>query len=111
MAWLPEQDFQFYLSEFERTGLTGGFNRYRNITRDWYELAPWRFAPIVVPSLFIGGDKDGPTILGQGAIDRFDVNLPRLVRSEILTDCGHWVQQEKPDEVNEILLEFLTGVG
>ena len=110
LAWLPEEDFQFYLGEFERSGLTGGFNRYRNIERDWTELAAWRHAPITVPALFIGGDKDGPTRLGQSAIDRFDQTLPQLTKSEILADCGHWTQQEKPTEVNQLLLEFIAGL-
>ncbi len=111
MAWLSDDDFAFYLGEFERSGLTGGFNRYRNIERDWEELAPWRHAPITVPSLFIGGDKDGPTRLGQSAIDRFDQTLPGLTRSEILDNCGHWTQQEQPAAVNELLLEFLAAVA
>ena len=108
MAWLSEDDFGFYLGEFERSGLTGGFNRYRNIERDWTELAPWRRSPITVPALFIGGDKDGPTMLGQSAIDRFHKTLPKLTKSEILTGCGHWTQQEKPAEVNQLLLEFIA---
>jgi pimeloyl-ACP methyl ester carboxylesterase len=106
MAWLSDDDFAFYLGEFERTGLTGGFNRYRNITRDWAELAPWHHAPITVPSLFIGGDRDGPTLLGRPAIERFADTLPGLVRSEILPGCGHWTQQEAPEQVNQILLDF-----
>ncbi len=110
MAWLTDEDFAFYLGEFERTGLTGGFNRYRNIERDWVELAPWRHAPITVPALFIGGDADGPTQLGRSAIERFDQTLPKLTRSEILSDCGHWTQQEQPDAVNQLLLEFLAAV-
>jgi pimeloyl-ACP methyl ester carboxylesterase len=111
MAWMSADDFAFYLGEFERTGLTGGFNRYRNITRDWAELAPWHRAPITVPSLFVGGERDGPTILGQRAIERFGQTLPALVRSEILDGCGHWTQQERPEEVNRILLEFLAEVS
>lgn len=110
MAWLSDDDFAYYLGEFERSGLTGGFNRYRNIERDWTELAAWRHAPILVPALFIGGDNDGPTKLGRSAIDRFETTLPKLTRSEILTDCGHWTQQEKPAEVNELLLEFIAAV-
>ena len=110
MAWMTDEDFAFYLGEFERTGLTGGFNRYRNIERDWVELAPWRHAPITVPALFIGGDADGPTQLGRSAIARFDQTLPKLTRSEILSDCGHWTQQEQPDAVNQLLLEFLAAV-
>lgn len=111
MAWLGPDDLAFYVEEFERTGLTGGFNRYRNITRDWHQLAPWHLAPITVPSMFIGGDLDGPTQLGRKAIERFDLNLPKLVRSEILPACGHWTQQERPEEVNQLLIEFLTTLG
>ena len=111
MAWMTEEDFAFYLGEFERTGLTGGLNRYRNIERDWTELAAWRHAPIRVPALFIGGDRDGPTQLGRKAIERFDQTLPALTRSEILPGCGHWTQQERPDEVNHLLLEFVAGLG
>ncbi len=111
MAWMTDDDFAFYLGEFERTGLTGGLHRYRNIERDWTELAAWRHAPIRVPSLFIGGDRDGPTRLGRRAIERFDQTLPGLTRSEILAGCGHWTQQERPDEVNQLLLEFVAGLG
>lgn len=110
MAWMTNSDFDYYVGEFTRTGLTGGFNRYRNITGDWHELAPWRYAPITVPALFIGGDADGPTLLGADAIRRFDRNLPRLTRSVILDNCGHWVQQEKPDQVNQLLTEFISGL-
>lgn len=108
MAWLGPDDLAFYIEEFERTGLTGGFNRYRNIDRDWAELAPWHGAPITVPSLFIGGDRDGPTQLGRRAIERFPETLPNLVSMEILAGCGHWTQQEQPDKVNRMLLDFLS---
>lgn len=110
MAWLTDDDFAFFVGEFERTGLTGGFNRYRNVTRDWTELAPWRFAPITVPSLFIGGEKDGPTILGRRAIERFDRSLPGLRGSHILPGCGHWTQQERPAEVSQLLVDFIGGL-
>ncbi len=111
MAWMSDEDFAFYLGEFERTGLTGGFNRYRNITRDWYELSAWRFAPITVPALFIGGDRDGPTRLGAKAIENLSRNLPNLVGSHILERCGHWVQQEQPQEVNRLLIDFINGLN
>jgi pimeloyl-ACP methyl ester carboxylesterase len=110
MAWMTEDDFAFYVGEFERTGLTGPFNRYRNINRDWYQLAAWRHAPITAPSLFIGGDRDGPTLLAAKAIENFPTNLPGLTRSFIVDECGHWVQQEQPETTNALLLEFLAGL-
>jgi len=109
--WLSEEDLAFYVGEFERTGFTGGLNRYRNVDRDWADLAAWDHAAITVPAAFIGGSHDGPTLLGQAAIDRFGESLPRLWRSEILDGCGHWTQQERPAEVNRFLLDFLAEVA
>jgi pimeloyl-ACP methyl ester carboxylesterase len=107
-SWLTEEDLDFYVGEFERTGFTGGLNRYRNVDRDWEDLSSFRGRPIEVPALFIGGDRDGPTIWGMRSIERFGETLPRLHRSIILPGCGHWTQQERPSEVNEALLEFLS---
>ena len=106
-AWLTDEDLDVYAGEFERTGFTGGLNRYRNVDRDWEDLSSFRGRPIEVPALFIGGDRDGPTIWGMRSIERFGETLPRLHRSIILPGCGHWTQQERPAEVNEALLEFL----
>jgi pimeloyl-ACP methyl ester carboxylesterase len=109
-AWLNAEELDVYVAEFERTGFTGGLNRYRNVDRDWEDLAAFRGRPIEVPALFIGGDRDGPTIWGRPAIDRFPETLPQLRASVILPGCGHWTQQERPREVNELLLEFLAGL-
>jgi pimeloyl-ACP methyl ester carboxylesterase len=110
-AWLTEEDLDVYAGEFERSGFTGGLNRYRNVDRDWEDLSAFRGCPIQVPALFVGGSKDGPTIWGQAAIDRFPQTLPKLHRSIVLEGCGHWTQQERPAEVNEALLDFLAAVG
>jgi len=109
-AWLTEADLDAYAGEFERTGFTGGLNRYRNVDRDWEDLSAFRGRSIEVPALFIGGDRDGPTIWGKRSIERFGETLPRLHRSIILPGCGHWTQQERPPEVNEALLEFLGSL-
>jgi pimeloyl-ACP methyl ester carboxylesterase len=108
--WLSDDDVEFYTAEFERTGFRGALNRYRNIDRDWIDMQPWRDQPITVPSLFIGGERDGPTIWGQRAIDRFSETLPALRGSHVLSGCGHWVQQERPGEVNDLLLSFLKSL-
>jgi pimeloyl-ACP methyl ester carboxylesterase len=109
-SWLSEDDLDVYAGEFERTGLTGGLNRYRNVDRDWEDLSAFRGRPIEVPALFVGGSKDGPTMWGAAAIERFPETLPKLHRSLILDGCGHWTQQERPAEVNEALLDFLRAV-
>ncbi len=110
LAWLSASKLDVYVSEFERTGLAGGLNRYRNLDRDWADLASLRGQPLLVPALFIGGDRDGPTIWGASAIARFGVTLPLLKGSHVLENCGHWVQQERADDVNRLLLEFLAEV-
>jgi pimeloyl-ACP methyl ester carboxylesterase len=108
--WLGEEGFDFYVAEFERTGFTGGLNRYRSVDRDWEDFTAHRHQPIEIPALFIGGAKDGPTIWGAPAIASFARTLPRLTRSVIVDGCGHWVQQERPAEVNGLLVEFLDAI-
>ncbi|QYJ05027.1 alpha/beta hydrolase [Nocardioides panacisoli] len=108
--WLTEEDLDFYVAEFSRSGFTGALHRYRNVDRDWEDLAVWGHAPIRVPSLFIGGELDGPVMWGQRAMARFDRTLPDLRGCHVLPGCGHWVQQERPAEVNELLLGFLAEV-
>ncbi len=109
-AWLTDDDLAVYTSEFEHSGLRGPLNRYRNVDRDWEDLAAWRGARIDVPALFIGGDRDGPTVWGAAAIAAFQRTLPRLYRSIILEGCGHWTQQERPDDVNAALIDFLRSL-
>ncbi len=111
-AWLTEDDLDVYAGEFERTGLTGALNRYRNVDRDWEDLAPHRGAPIKQPSLFIGGALDASTTWMSDAIDAFPATLPGLTASHLVEGCGHWIQQERPEEVNRLLtgwLSTLTG--
>lgn len=106
-AWLTDDDLATYTYEFEHSGLRGPLNRYRNVDRDWEDLAAFRGARISVPALFIGGDRDGPTVWGAPAIAAFERTLPKLHRSVILEGCGHWTQQERPAEVNAALIDFL----
>ncbi len=109
-SWLTDADLDFYANEFERTGFTGPLSRYRNVDRDWADLAAWHAAPIRQPSLFIGGELDGPTIWSARAIENFPATLPGLVSSHILDGCGHWVQQERPGEVNQLLTSWLHSI-
>ena len=109
-SWFTEENLDFYAGEFERTGFSGALNRYRNVQRDWEDLAAHAGRPITVPSLFIGGSKDGPTLWGGRAISRFPSTLPALHASVVLDGCGHWTQQERPEDVNRILVDFLEAL-
>ncbi|MGW5677649.1 alpha/beta fold hydrolase [Streptomyces sp. NPDC003860] len=109
-SWLTDEVLDVYAGEFERTGLTGGLNRYRNMDRDWEEFADWRGAPLLQPSLFIGGSEDASIGWLADVIAAFPTTLPGLVGSHILPGRGHWIQQEAGDEVNDLLLEWLAGL-
>ena len=110
-AWLTSADIDLYTSEFEHGGFFGPLCRYRNVDRDFDDLRFAKGQPIVVPSLFIGGDRDGPTIWGAAAIASFPTTLPNLRGSHILPGCGHWVQQERATETNALLVEFLASLA
>ena len=111
-AWLREEDLDFYVSEFERTGFRGGLNWYRNIDRNWELLAAYAGARVTVPALFMAGDRDSviTTPGAQKVIARLPDTVPRLHRTLMLSGCGHWTQQERPQAVNDALLEFLQVV-
>ncbi|MEU9170633.1 alpha/beta hydrolase [Streptomyces sp. NPDC048420] len=109
-AWLSEHDLDVYAGEFERTGMTGALNRYRTMDRDWKDLAAHAGAPLTQPSLFIGGGLDASTTWLADAITAYPTTLPGLSASHILDGCGHFLQQERPRETNDLLTTWLTGL-
>jgi pimeloyl-ACP methyl ester carboxylesterase len=109
-AWLGENDLDVYAGEFERTGMTGALNRYRNMDRDWEDLAGLDGAPITQPSLFIGGALDASTTWMADAIKAYPTTMPGLRSSHILDGCGHWIQQERHEEVNRLLIRWLADL-
>jgi pimeloyl-ACP methyl ester carboxylesterase len=111
-AWLSEADIDVYVAEFERTGFLGGLNWYRTIDLSWELLAAWNGAPLLPPTLYVAGDRDlVVNFPGRGDLSaRLRTAVPRLTRIVMLPGCGHWTQQERPDEVNAAMLEFLRGL-
>jgi pimeloyl-ACP methyl ester carboxylesterase len=111
-AWLTNDDIEYYASEYQRTGFRGGLNWYRNIDRNWQLTAPFVGALVRQPALYIAGERDA--VLSFRGMDRIIPNLgtfvPNLRGTVILPGCGHWTQQERPDEVNAALIEFLKGL-
>jgi len=106
--WLTEADLAYYVAEFERTGFRGGLNRYRNLDRDWEELAHLEDARVPQPALFIAGDRD--PVLSFTRMDAMRADVPDLRKVVTLSGCGHWTQQERPGEVNKELIEFLASL-
>jgi pimeloyl-ACP methyl ester carboxylesterase len=109
-AWLSEDDLDRYAAEFERTGMSGALNRYRNMDRDWEDLAGYSGRPVTQPSLFLGGALDSSTAWLTEAIRAHPATLPGLVAAHLLDGCGHWIQQERSDEVNRLLIDWLAVV-
>ncbi len=110
-GWLSPEDLDVYAGEFERTGMAGALNRYRNMDRDWQDLAAFAGRPITQPTLFIGGALDASTTWMADAIAAFPTTMPGLVGSHVLDGAGHWIQQERPDEVDALLTDWLGTVG
>jgi pimeloyl-ACP methyl ester carboxylesterase len=111
-AWLSQEDVGHYVDVFRRTGFRGGLNWYRNIDRNWALTAPWQDARIAQPSLFIAGSRDGVITgpLGEARLKEMDGLLTDLREKLILDGAGHWIQQERAEEVNAALLGFLKGL-
>lgn len=109
--WLSEQDVDVFAAAFRRNGMRGPFNWYRNIDRNWALLAPFQGARVMPPALFIAGTRDAviDSPMGRGALDRLAAGVPNLRAKVMIDGAGHWIQQERPQEVNAALLEFLAG--
>jgi pimeloyl-ACP methyl ester carboxylesterase len=109
-GWLTEQDLDVFAREFERTGFRGGLNWYRNIDRLW-ELTPFlNGATLRQPTLFVAGAVDPVITMYRGAFDVLEQTVPNLRQKVLLPGAGHWIQQERPAQVNRLLLEFLASL-
>jgi pimeloyl-ACP methyl ester carboxylesterase len=109
-SWLTEADLDFFAAEFTRAGFRGGINWYRNIDRLW-ELTPFQNgAKIIQPSLFVAGERDGVLRMAAEDVKTLDTNIPRLKGKHIVPGAGHWVQQERPVEVNQLLTAFVKSL-
>ncbi len=107
--WLSEADLIYFSEAYRKSGFRGGLNWYRNIDRNWGLTAPWQGAQIHQPSLFIAGSKDSVItgLIGGKRVADMERVLPRLRQKLIVEGAGHWIQQERTEEVNAALIAFL----
>jgi pimeloyl-ACP methyl ester carboxylesterase len=108
-AWLTEEDVAYYAEQFRAGGFRGPLNRYRNQERDHAMLPELSERKIEQPALFIAGTRD-PVLSfmpGLNLADVMDRNYKDLRGKVLIDGAGHWVQQERPREVNEAMLRFL----
>ncbi len=96
---MRDDELAVFVSAFEKAGFTGSINWYRNLDRNWHILADVN--PIIQqPALMIYGDRD--TIPKSENLTEFVPNV-----DVVSLDCGHWIQQEKPEETTRAILNWL----
>ena len=107
-AWCEPEAFAGYVATYAEHGFGGPLNWYRNFERNWQGTEALQGACIEQPALFLLGDEDPVGVLEAYTIKQMPNVVPRL-SSHLLENCGHWLQCEQPDAVNELLLEFLVS--
>jgi pimeloyl-ACP methyl ester carboxylesterase len=112
LAWLSDADLDVFVETYAHHGtFAGGLNWYRNIDRSAALLQPFVGRKVEQPALFIGAEFD--CIFGQTeeVVLATREAVPNLREPVWVAGSGHWIQQERPDEVNEALLSFLRSIG
>jgi pimeloyl-ACP methyl ester carboxylesterase len=112
--WLTDAEVDVYASEYARTQFTGALQGYRvrrgSDPRSLAEMRTFSGRAIDVPSMFVGGKSDWGTYQTPGAVDRMRTSAcTRMVGFHLLDGAGHWVQQEQPEQVSRLLMEFLRS--
>ena len=100
---LTRAERDYFAAAFARTGFTGAINWYRNWTANWKRLDGVRQV-VDVPTLFIGATDD--VVVSPEHIESMKPHVTDL-ECHVLEPCGHWSQQERPDDVNRILVDWL----
>jgi len=109
-GWLTEADIDFFAGEFKRSGLRGGLNWYRNIDRNWELTGFLDGAKLRQPSMFAAGEHDVVLRMVPDASGLVDAWMSACRSKTVIPGAGHWIQQERPSEINRLLLEFLGGL-
>jgi len=110
--WLTEAEVEVYAAEYGRTGFTGALQGYRvrrgSDPKSIAEMQTFSGRTIDVPSQFIAGKGDWGTYQTPGAVDRMrNIACTKMVGFHLLDGAGHWAQQEQPEQVSALLLQFL----
>ena len=112
--WFSKEDLDYFVSQFEISGLRGPFNRYRAQNIDWHEIPELEGKILEQPAFFVTGTLDPVNFFvpsDQSLTDRIKPNYKNLLFAEELEGIGHWTQQEAPEEVNSFILDFLKRVS
>jgi pimeloyl-ACP methyl ester carboxylesterase len=114
--WLSEEDLDFLVEEYMRTGpetaFIGGLNSYRAMDLNWEHDRDYGRRHVEQPALFICGEKDPVLqIITPKTLETMPSRVPGLRGIELIADAGHFVQQEQPETVNRHLLGFLRSLS
>lgn len=109
-AWLGEADLDFFTGEFQRSGFAGPLSFYHQVDAGWEYLAGHAGTPLTPPALFIGGEFDIATGWGVENIAQATQYASDYRGNHIIPGSGHWIQQEKPQETNRLLLGFIAAL-
>ncbi|MDO8290285.1 MAG: alpha/beta hydrolase [Parvibaculum sp.] len=109
--WLTDRDLDIFVDALERGGFSGPLSFYRNLENNWNDLAHMAGKPLTVPAMFLGAEYDVATWWGAEAIERAPEVMTNWLGSRIISGAGHWLQQEKAEETNAVVREFLEQVG
>ena len=103
-GFLSDEEMQVFVEAYKRSGSTGGINWYRNFTRNWERSAD-QVDKVDCPCLMIGAARD--VVLPPSLMDGMEKYVPNLTK-HVVEDSGHWTQQEQPEEVNEVMIDWLN---
>jgi pimeloyl-ACP methyl ester carboxylesterase len=109
--WLTQADLEFFAGEFKRAGFRGGINWYRNFDRNWELTGFLDGAKLLQPSMFAAGERDVViAMLGGDPSKIIADSMPNCRRQVLIPGAGHWIQQERPQQVNQLLVDFAKGL-
>ena len=109
--WLTEADLEFFAGEFKRVGFRGGVNWYRNQDRNWELSGFLDGAKLRQPSMFAAGEQDVViAMIGGDPSKIIAASMPNCRRQVIIPGAGHWIQQERPEQINQLLVDFAKGL-
>ena len=100
---LTDEELDYYAEAFGAGGFTGPINWYRNFKHNWKSTRGVE-QRVKVPTLFIGASDD--VVVSRKQIEAMSAYVDDL-EVHMIEDCGHWTQQEKPAELNAVMLEWL----
>jgi pimeloyl-ACP methyl ester carboxylesterase len=112
--WLSEADLDYLVEEYTRTGaktaFIGGLNSYRAMDVNWEHDPDYGRAAVTAPALFLCGEHDPVLqIITPKSLETMPERVPNLRGTHLIANAGHFVQQEQPTAVNELLLAFLRS--